>query len=881
MKGKFYGLLSGILVVIGLLSTLGLTQPYWLPKLAGLWLPAGVTLSVTHNGRLTAQGVRLPQFTLLAGACQLADGRDLRLGYAGSWHLSLGALTLNSACLNHLPSSVSPAQEPSLTLQQWQNQLPVGHIKVDRFTLLPWPDFSGQLALDSRLEQQRLTFHGPRLAIEAAVNKQQLTVDKFILAAEAGKPAFKMAGGMVLALTPDSFPPQGRLTTTWVAPPQGEQIDIALTWQGAQGSLEAHASSDRRELLNLPWSLTSNRLTISEGRWSWPYADTPLSGGLALQLADWSAGWDKLRLSGRANLVSQGDAGKGNAVLSFGPGLLDFSRHPFPVQLVGEIKHQQLIGYARLPGEISGDLTAPRVVLRPGALLRSRGKISEALSIDDVRLPLAGITLSSQGISGRLQAILRASQNTLGQLTLHLDGRAERFMLDSGLWQWRYWGNGHFYPLDANWDVFGSGEWRESQITLRQLSTGFDKLAYGALRVAQPRLALTEPWVWQRDAQSPGFSAGLTLQTGSVHLGDDAALPEARLVVTLAGKTPADFQFRGALRAADIGPIRVTGRWGEERLRGTAWWPQQSIKVFQPLIPPAWKMQLSDGALYGQVAFSAAAHQGFMAGGHGVVRQAGVAFPDNEVTGIDFVLPFRYRSGQWHFGTRGPVSLNIAAIRNQINVTNVQVRLQGWYPWQESKPLTLTDFSADLLEGNVMMRQLRLPQKEAGLLRLRNLSSSALVAAISPKQFTFSGRFDGALPIWLNHPQWIIKEGWLMNPGDLTFRMDKDMADAIVADNMAAGLAINWLRYLEIEPSWARVSVDNLGEMTLQTRVSALSRLQDKSSQVRLNYRQEENLFSLWRSLRFADNLQSWIEKNALLKPSDMQKTEQNHKEMR
>jgi hypothetical protein len=39
----------------------------------------------------------------------------------------------------------------------------------------------------------------------------------------------------------------------------------------------------------------------------------------------------------------------------------------------------------------------------------------------------------------------------------------------------------------------------------------------------------------------------------------------------------------------------VNGRWDGERLRGQAWWPKQSLTVFQPLIPPDWKMTLRDG----------------------------------------------------------------------------------------------------------------------------------------------------------------------------------------------------------------------------------------------------------------------------------------------
>ncbi len=45
-------------------------------------------------------------------------------------------------------------------------------------------------------------------------------------------------------------------------------------------------------------------------------------------------------------------------------------------------------------------------------------------------------------------------------------------------------GEGHLTPMQARWDVKGSGEWRDNAITLSSLSTGFDKLQYGTMRVS-------------------------------------------------------------------------------------------------------------------------------------------------------------------------------------------------------------------------------------------------------------------------------------------------------------------------------------------------------------------------------------------------------------
>ena len=92
---------------------------------------------------------------------------------------------------------------------------------------------------------------------------------------------------------------------------------------------------------------------------------------------------------------------------------------------------------------------------------------------------------------------------------------------------------------------------------------------------------------------------------------------------------------------------------------------------------------------------------------------------------------------------------------------------------------------------------------------------------------------------------------------------------AVVKDNMNAGSAINWLRYMEISRSSTNINLDNLGLLTMQANITGTSRVDGKSGTVNLNYHHEENIFTLWRSLRFGDNLQAWLEQNARLPGND------------
>lgn len=866
MKGKYKTLVALLMIAVLLPLSLFFSLTSWLPVVVGWWLPAGSYITINATPRVHRSAISIAEVSYWVGSCEIAGVKDARLSYPNRWQLTMGELRVNPDCLSELPASPESTESPIL-ISTLQNLLPESRVSIDNLVVTPWPQYHGALQLVLDTDMQELHYQGPLVSTYLTLSQQALEIYKLQVRLDEDQPPIELVGKLTLALHPEGIPPRGYLTTQFIAPDVIGKLNATLRWQENEGVFILAEEVKGTPLLTLPWSVEGALLEVNGGQWHWPYAGLPLQGGLALRIDDWQQGLEKMTVSGRMNMVTEGRAGKGNVVLNIGPGKLSLFDSELPLRLFGEIKREQLIFYARLQGLLTGSLIDPLLTFQPGSLLASRGKVNEALNIDDVRWPLAGVRISSQGIEGRLQAILRARQNAFSNMTLHLDGKAENFIPGQrGLWQWRYWGNGLFTPVQAKWDVQGEGEWQGERLLFSKLSTGFDKIGYGMMHVSQPRLQLTQPLIWDRTEDQQQLSGSFVLETGETTFGaGGSCLPPASLKFVVDGRTPADFLFKGELQAQAMGPVRLSGRWDGERLRGDAWWPKQSLTVFQPLFPADWKMDLKGGNLYAQVAFSAAAGQGFEAGGHGVVRQGSAWLPDNQINGVDFILPFRYQNSRWHLGTRGPVSLRITEINNQFAVQNITADLQGWYPWDEQKPLNLSDVSADLLGGKVVMQQLRMPQKDAALIRLQNLSSSELLHAINPKQFTFSGRFDGGLPLWLNHPRWIVKDGWLRSQGAMTFRMDNDMADAIVAKNRVAGMAIDWIRYLEITHSWASISLNNLGEMDMSASVTGVSRNHGKTNTVKLNYRHQENVFSLWRSLRFGENLQTWLQENAVL----------------
>lgn len=866
MKGIWKAAFALLLLLILLPLTLLLTFSYWVPTLAGIWLPVGTRIAIEKSPRLSRDSLLIPDLRYIVGDCLLAQVSNAELSHPSRWKLHLGALNIDSVCLNKLPQSSAPPGAPR-TLAEWQSMLPNTWLTIENLRLSPWDKWQGKLEISLTPAEQSLRYHGPDVTLSAYLKGQLLTVPEFEAAVLDEHPPIKLVGEFTLPLVPNGLPINGHAVTSFQLPePAAALVDAELDWRENQGQLVVMERGNTEPVLDLPWILTREQLTISDGRWSWPWQPgIPLSGRVGLRIDDWQKGLDNMLISGRLNVLTQGDAGKGNAVLTIGPGKLNSENSEMPLQLTGEAKHDDMVFYAVLPARLSGPLNAPRLAFLPGSLLRSRGRVIDSLNIDEIRWPLAGVSLSQQGVDGRLQAILRAHEQQMGDFEIHLDGLARDFLPDNGRWQWRYWGKGNFTPMQAAWDIAGEGEWQDNSIVLNRLSTGFNKLQYGTMRVSQPRLVLDEPIRWDRNQQHSSLTGALSLDAGETTFSGGSRLPASTLKFSIEGRDPTWFQFKGDLHADSIGPVRVSGRWDGERLRGEAWWPKQSLRVFQPLVPPEWKMTLRDGQLYAQVAFSAAADQGFEAGGHGVLKAGSAWMPDNQVNGVDFVLPFRFTKGGWQLGTRHPVSLRIAEVVNQVTARNITADLQGSYPWSEDDPLLLSDVSIDVLGGKLTLLQLRLPQHDPALLRLQNISSSELISAVNTKQFALSGAVNGALPLWLNNDKWIIKDGWLTNAGPMTLRVDKDTADAVVRDNIAAGAAINWLRYMEITRSWTKINLSNLGVLTLQATLTGTSRVEGKSNTVHLNYTHEENVFDLWRSLRFGDNLQAWLEQNATL----------------
>ena len=861
------GFLFVILLLILLLITCWFTLPYWISPVAQYFLPEGSQLILSERPKLIYRGVRLNNIKFNLSDCALTQLNDISVVYQNRrFVLNADNLNIDTHCLEHLPKSKS--QESTFLLIALQQNLPLFDVSVHRLSIMSWEQYAGTLTINNDGNQQQLNYQSDYVSGSISFNQhQELVINSLHFIITETNESLDLNGQVIIPTNLDSIPLNGQFSASFSSHYFTQPILVDLNWSNWKGTLIAKVKGDHStqeesetELVNLPWILTNEQFSIEQGKWSWPYSSMPLSGGLGLTLSEWQDNYTKALLQARVNLLTNGHGGKATLVLSVGPDTISLAENNVRFQLTGKAGMQDIAAYIAVPGLVTNSLVDPVIRLQPGSLVRATGHFSPELTLQEARFPLAGISITQKGISGRLQSIVNATHKQWGEFKLHLDGKAEQFLPDQGLWQWKFWGNGNVKPISAKWDVGGQGQWQNDVINIDTMTTGFNQISYDQVHVQSPRVELTQPIIWQRSKATPSFNGVLQLHANKVDFSNGGYLPRTQLDLALIGSDPNNFNWKGELTAKPVGPIRLNGRWDGERLRGEAWWPQQSLRVFQSLISPDAEIKIGNGILYAQAAFSAASEQGFEAGGHFVVKDGSAWLKDGEVTGVNFTASYRLKDHVWQLGSKGPIKLTIKQLDNLFEVSNITANLQGYYPYNNRQPLVLSNVGVDMLGGHVGMSDFRLPQQKPTTLKVKDIELSELFTVLKPKQLAMSGKVSGELPLYAENPQWLIKDGWVENSGALTLRLDQQLVDSIIKDNIAAGVAMDWLRYVEISHLRADINVSNLGILNMAVRLEGVNSAKNKQKPIVLNYTQEENIFQLWRSLRFGDNLQDWLE---------------------
>lgn len=143
MRGTYKAAIALLLLFILVPLTLLMTLAQWVPTLAGIWLPVGTRIAFEQSPRLTRHALIIPDLRYLVDDCEIARVDNATLSHPSRWKLDVGALELNSVCLNKIPQSAPSTVAPK-TLAQWQAVLPNTWLTVHRLTLSPLAAVAGR-----------------------------------------------------------------------------------------------------------------------------------------------------------------------------------------------------------------------------------------------------------------------------------------------------------------------------------------------------------------------------------------------------------------------------------------------------------------------------------------------------------------------------------------------------------------------------------------------------------------------------------------------------------------------------------------------------------------------------------------------------------------
>ncbi|EKT57534.1 YdbH family protein [Providencia sneebia] len=861
MKRILKILLLSAASIFVLMCILWLTMARWLPIVAKIYLPENVTLSISQP-TLTNKQFTVDSIQLRAENCLWINAQNSRFSLF-PLHLVIDELKEDNQCLAFLTSQ-NENESSAISVSEIIQNLPTFSFVINKVILAPWESYQGNLWLYRNDKTPlSLDYRGDKLAISTHITEDgHLIIERLVATLPNEEQQISLNGQLILPLMTNELPENGALFADFQLTQPSKSLHAKFQWQKNQGDLSLFDVNTGQEILHLPWEVQPTVINITNGRWWWEQNSLPIQGGISLKVEDWPEGMANMVISSRINAITEAKKGKANLVLTLPATKINVLDADIKLGLNGQVKYNDMVLDINLPTKISGQLISPSVMFQPGALLRAYGRVSPTLLLQEARLPLAGTSLNREGVSGRLQAILKVKEQYWGNFAVHLDGQADQFKFDKGSWDWKYWGEAYLPSLAANWDIQGKGRWQETLITLDSLDTGFDQIKYGLLSMNTTRLVLTKPLMWQRDINKAQFLGSVKLTSNRMQFGAASYLPKITINADIAGKSPADFQLKADLSTQQVGPIVIFTRWDGERFRGMARWPEQSVSAFQTLIPADLGITLREGKLFSQAAFSIDPEKGFIAGGHWRVENTGLWLKDGEISGLNFVLPWKLQNSTWVLGEKSPVELRIKQLNNLFELTDIRADLNGSYPPTNQQPLKLSNVSFNVLGGKVSLDLLRWPQEQPATIRLHQVELSQLFTVLKVSQFAASGKVDGELPFYLSNPEWIVKKGWVQNSGPLALRLDTQFVESIKKDNISAGSAISWLQYLEISRSRTEVNITNLGLLTMKTLIVGFNSQATKRQEVHLNYSHEENIFQLWKSLRFGSNLEEWLEKN-------------------
>ncbi|MBE2894680.1 intermembrane phospholipid transport protein YdbH family protein [Spirabiliibacterium falconis] len=869
-----------------------------LQKIANHFLSPDFRIVWQPKLAISRQGLSAPQVQLFSEKhhCQIVALDDTRFFWRAR-EISADKVQVNYACVHKLITEErAETSDKTLSLSALTALIPIGHITINHLTftdthLIDNPSLRTLLQSESAVNVSQAD-DGLQLSLTTQHNGANLLGASVHLQGNQlhGTLDYQPDDGIentvqfnaTLAEDIAQLPEKAQLDYRWrwgdVFVPQGK---ITLDWQGKRGTLSLFETVDGHDekRVNLPFEWLGKQLRIEKAGFQWDkHVPQPINGFIDLDLATRDeqsllTGQD-ITLNFRLSLLTNGEKGKGVIVIQGKNGQLNAGQLHVALQANGNVKSGDAVFYAQLPMHLEGSVSEPHLRFLSGALLRMQGK-TDYIDIQELRLPLAGVSISPFGVNGRLQAILKGQTDQLNRIDLHLDGKANEFIAGiqslfkvrsgdgvstehiANMWQWKFWGSAGVNVLHNTVSLQGRGQWQDNRIDIKQFDGQMTAFALSGVRVQPLDMTIATPIHW--DYQHDSLQGGLVVSNRYIEFDYGGKFEQPSMTMTLSGKDFSHLAIKGELSANKLGPITLFARYQEQRLKGNIYWPVQSAKVFQSLFPPQMNWLIKQGQIRGQTAFSITPEQGVVAGGHFAIEQGRIKLPDGEIKGITFSLPYRYFDQHFQLGVKAPVSVNVAEMENNgLRATDLSVKVQGNYPYSAKSPLKLSQLRLALLGGELSVSHFALPQRDVAHFKLQQIDLAQVLSLLQYNQVSATGLLNADLPFWIDGKTCIICDGVIEQDNQWHIKLSPALVEQVKAKGgMTEQILLDLLHEMAVFDSSISVNLHNNGLGLMKAKIHATNA---QGNPVTLNYNHKENLFDLWYSINFGNTLEQQLD---------------------
>ena len=534
-----------IILLLLIVVSVGLVRVFATPKrvaqLTNHFLAPHYHIELADDWQWETTGLTLPELKVKTDQCTLVNLNNTQVTWWNTRSLDVEKASLNYDCLTHLPSDNTEKTPPNLTAL-WA-ALPISHVNVKHFQLTNAealtqgalkPFLSADWALDAN-------YNGNQLALEAQANNDGLELHHQSTVTPqdgifqwAGSTDIKQAGDKTYDLhfsanfDPDlsQLPQQGNVLLNWNNPELAvTKGEAKVSWQGADGQLNAQDLTANSPLLDVPFVFTKDGLDISWGKFYWTFDSyQPIKGFLGLSIHRAAEGLLPLSIDMNVIVQTFGEFGKGEIVISGKNGEIgggdDNNELDFELKTRGDLRYNATVAQTNLTYHLGGLFTHPVVYFYPGSVFKM-----DTVQPDTklhVRLPLDDIIIGRYGLEGRLQATLNGTTPQFENLNLKLDGNAHEFIAGiktvfdfrdeehklqsvekqaTNRWDWTINGSANWKSLNTPVKMEGKGFWEADHIELNQLSAHSKEVKMKEVKMAPLSLELKDRLRWDYEEE--------------------------------------------------------------------------------------------------------------------------------------------------------------------------------------------------------------------------------------------------------------------------------------------------------------------------------------------------------------------------------------------